>query len=273
LDIKTKILVNKFKNISYFKDLEDYISDRVNENKLDYDKLKYLYDNLYKGRSEFIKQNIYPVGEFLSSGYSFEECEKITDLLEDATGKTIFFYEKKEQGHRFNKLFVDLKFSFDKYNEFIKCGNSKDIAFEKLKFELDNTPLKLREIIVTLSSNKYIYHSEMESYCKYINDEMEKLRNDFREDTSKDEKLLKHFENDNPKNRFQSIRVAGTILAGIDLRNLQRENNNLTGAKEEYPYNDKQLKMIDLFNRLENTMEKAEQYIELNYDQENNIEM
>lgn len=31
--------------------------------------------------------------------------------------------------------------------------------------------------------------------------------------------------------------------------------------------------MIDLFNRLENTMEKAEQYIELNYDQENNIEM
>ena len=78
LDIKTKVLVNKFKNISYFTDLEDYISDRVNENKLDYDKLKYLYDNLYKGRSEFIKQNIYPVGEFLSSGYSFEECEKIT---------------------------------------------------------------------------------------------------------------------------------------------------------------------------------------------------
>ena len=130
MDIKTKVLVSKFKNISYFTDLEDYISDRVNENKLNYDKLKYLYDNLYKGRSEFIKQNIYPVGEFLSNGYSFEECEKITDLLDDATGKTIFFYDKKEQGHKFNKLFVDLKFSFDKYNEFIKCGNSKDIAFE-----------------------------------------------------------------------------------------------------------------------------------------------
>ena len=31
--------------------------------------------------------------------------------------------------------------------------------------------------------------------------------------------------------------------------------------------------MIDLFNKFENAMEKAEQYIELNYDQENNIEM
>ena len=64
---------------------------------------------------------------------------------------------------------------------------------------------------------------------------MEKLRNAFREDTSKDEKLLKHFENDNPKNRFQSIRVAGTILGGIDLRNLQRENNNFNWYKRRIP--------------------------------------
>ena len=70
MDIKTKILVSKFKNNSYFVDLEDYISERVNEEKIDYKKLKYLYDNLYKGHSEFIKQNIYPVGEFLSAGYS-----------------------------------------------------------------------------------------------------------------------------------------------------------------------------------------------------------
>ena len=58
MDIKTKLLVSRFKNVSYFKDIEDYISDRVNENKLDYDKLKYLYNNLYRGRSEFIIQNI-----------------------------------------------------------------------------------------------------------------------------------------------------------------------------------------------------------------------
>lgn len=56
-------------------------------------------------------------------------------------------------------MFVDLKFCFNIYNGFIQCGNSKDISFEKLKFE----------------------------------DEMDKLRDDFREDTSKDEKLLKYF--------------------------------------------------------------------------------
>lgn len=273
MDIKTKILASKFKNNSYFKDLEDYISERVNEGKLDYEKLKYLYDNLYKGRSEFIKQNIYPVGEFLSSGYSFEECEKITDLLEDATGKTIFCYEKEEQGYRFNKLFSDLKFCFDNYNEFIKSGNSKEIAFEKTKFELDITPLRLREIIVNLESGKYIYQSEMEHNLKYLNSEIEKLRNEFRENTSQDEQLAKYFENDNPKNRYQSIMVAGAILGGIDVRNLQRENNNLDGEKEEYPYNKEQIKMIDLYKRFENTIEKAENYIEINYEQENSMEM
>ena len=41
MDIKTKLLASKFKNNSYFKDLEDYISDRISEGKLDYEKLKY----------------------------------------------------------------------------------------------------------------------------------------------------------------------------------------------------------------------------------------
>lgn len=273
MDIKTKILVKKFKNVSYFSDLEDYISDRVNEGKLDYKKLKYLYDNLYKGRSEFIKLNIYPIGEFLSAGYSFEECEKIIDLLDDATGKSIFCYEKKEKGDRFNKLFVDLKFCFNNYDEFIKSGNSKEVAFEKMKFELDITPLKLRAIIEDLSSGKYIYHSEMENYEEYINKEMEKLKKNFRENTSQDEELKKHFENDNPKDRYQSIMVAGTILAGIDVRNLQRENNNLDGEKEEYPYNKEQIRMIDLYSRFEKTLESAERYVELNYEEENSIEM
>ena len=273
MDIKTKILVSKFKNNSYFVDLEDYISDRVNEGKLDYKKLKYLYDNLYKGHSEFIKQNIYPVGEFLSAGYSIEECEKITDLLEDATGKSVFCYNQKEKGYRFNKLFLDLKFCFNNYDDFIKSGNSKDVAFEKMKFELDITPLRLREIIEDLKSGKYIYYSEMENYEEYINKEMENLKKDFRENTSQDVELKKHFENDNLKDRYQSIMVAGTILAGIDVRNLQRENNNLDGEKEEYPYNKDQIRMIDLYSRFDKPLAAAERYVELNYEEENSIEM
>lgn len=268
MDIKIKLLISKFKNNSYFKDLEDYILDRANEGKLDYDKLKYLYNNLYKSHSEFIKQNIYPVGEFLSEGYSFEECNKIAELLEDATGKTVFCYNEKEKGDRFNKLFVDLKFSFDTYSNFIKSGNNKEEAFEKLKSELELTPLKLREIIVNLNSGKYIYQSEMEDYCKYINNEMEKLRTNFKENTIKDEILSKIFKNDNPKDRFQSITVAGVVLGGIDLRNLQRENNNLTGEKEEYPYTEEQIKMIDLYEKYESVMEKVEKELEQQYTED-----
>ena len=62
--------------------------------------------------------------------------------------------------------------------------------------------------------------------------------------------------------------VAGTILAGIDVRNLQRENNNLDGEKEEYPYNKEQIRMIDLYSRFEKTLESAERYVELNYEED-----
>ena len=143
----------------------------------------------------------------------------------------------------------------------------------KTKFELDVTPVRLREIITELSSGKYIYHSEMEDNFKYLNSEMDKLRNEFRENTSQDKQLTKHFENDNPKDRYQSIVVAGAILGGIDVRNLQRENNKLDGEKEEYPYNKEQIKMINAYKNFESTIQKAEQYVELNYEQEDCIEM
>ena len=151
-----------------------------------------------------------------------------------------------------------------------KRGEKLDI---KTKFELDVTPVRLREIITELSSGKHIYHSEMEDNFKYLNSEMDKLRNEFRENTSQDKQLAKHFENDNPKDRYQSIVVAGAILGEIDVRNLQRENNKLDGEKEEYPYNKEQLKMINAYKRFENTIQKAEQYLELNYEQEDCIEM
>jgi len=273
VDIKTKLLVSKFKNVSYFGNLESYILERVNENKLDYNKLKYLYDNLYNGYSEFIKQNIYPVGEFLSEGYSFEECEKLTDLLEDATGKTVFCYDKKEQGYRFNKLFADLKYSFDRYDEFIKSGCSKDIAFEKTKEESSSTPRMLKNYIVILEDGKYLYNSEMQDCFQYLTEEMKKLENDFKNSTSKDTKLQKYFENDIPSDRYKNIRIAGAILGGIDLRNLQRENNNLDGEIEEYPYSEEQIKMIDLYTKFENTMKKAEEYMSKNCEQEDDMEM
>lgn len=264
MDLKTKIIASKFKNTSYFTNLEDYIKEKNLENKLDYEKLKYLYDNLYNGFSEFIKQNIYPVGEFLSAGYSFKECEDISNILEDATDRTVFFYQKREQGYKFNKLFVDLKFSFDTYDRLRRQGNDNMQALERVKYELEIVPLYLRNIIEQLRSGKYIYHTEIESYYEYLNTQMENLRKSFEENVNEDQELKKYFEEITQSN-YKSIIVAGVILGGIDVRNLQRENDNLNGEMEEYPYNREQIKMIDSYKKFENTLEDLERYVELNY--------
>lgn len=259
MDIRTKILVSKFKNNSFFTDLEDYIKERVSENKLSYDNVKYLYNNLYKGYSEFIKQNIYPVGEFLADGHSIEECEKLADLLDDATGKSVFCYEKKENGYKYNKLFLDLKFCYDTYHSFIKYGESKDEAFKKTKYELSTTPLQLREIIVNVNSDKYLYFSELEHYSRYLLDEIGKIRNGFEKIIEQDENLEEHFEDDFDKRRCRNIVSASSIVRGIDLRNFQRERGFLKGEKEEYPYNKEELKLINLYRKFADTFEQEQQ--------------
>ena len=73
MDIKTKILVSKFKNNSYFVDLEDYISERVNEEKLDYSELR---EEIHKILCDFLSYE-HPLqndGEF-----DFEFLEFRTD--------------------------------------------------------------------------------------------------------------------------------------------------------------------------------------------------
>ena len=78
-----------------------------------------------------------------------------------------------------------------------------------------------------------------------------------------DKELAKYFSNDVSANKYQDIITATAIVGGIDLRNLQRENKNLTGEKEEYPYNDEQLKMIDQYNKIEKICEANENELEM----------
>ena len=272
MDIKTKLLVSKFKNNSYFTNLSEYIQDKVNNDNLSYENLKYIYNNLYRGHSEFIKQNIYPVCEFLKEGYTFEETEKIAGLLSDATGKTVFCYNEREKGDKYNKLFCDLKFAYDVYDRYIKLGNSKEKAFEIVKNEIELTDENQRFIENSISMNK-LYETEAKSSYKEISKEMDKLRDQFEKSSSNDKKLSDYFNNSNNKPRtYTNIVVAGVILAGIDVRNLQRENNNLDGEMEKYPYNEEQLKMIDRYDRLDDTLQKIEQYMEMNYTQEESFE-
>lgn len=50
---------------------------------------------------------------------------------------------------------------------------------------------------------------------------------------------------------------------------MQRENNNLDGEIEKYPYTKKQLEMIDEYNTIIKEQEILEEYAKQNYTEEN----
>ena len=114
-------------------------------------------------------------------------------------------------------------------------------------------------------------HNEIKKEYLENEKELESLRTEFKENTIKDKELLEHFKNDNPPYRFTSIIVAGSILAGIEVRNIQREAGNLEGEKEEFPYTEEQIKMIDRYNELEKRQEDLER--EYEQSEEEDMEM
>lgn len=98
--------------------------------------------------------------------------------------------------------------------------------------------------------------------------EMNRLKFEFKQNTINDKKLQEHFKNNNQVDRFSDIMIAGTILGGIELRNEQRKNNNLKGKKEEFPYTEEQIKMIDRYYELERKQEKLSNQIEENIEED-----
>lgn len=75
-----------------------------------------------------------------------------------------------------------------------------------------------------------------------LENKQKQLKKKFEKITLKDKKLKKHFKD--KKTRYEDIVVASAIVGGIDLRNV------LNNKKEKYPYNRKELKMIDKFYKL-----------------------
>lgn len=262
MDIKTKLLLNLMHNNDYFTNLNEYLTDMVNKDKLSYKNLEYLYNKLYLNKSQYLKQNIFPVCQFLIKGYSIEETEKLAKLLPDANKLTVFCYEEKERGYLYNKLFMDLRFVYLQYDEYIKNGCDKERAFEIVKEDIENTTIKQRQVEVNVKEQEITSRKELEKICDEIYEQMQRLRIDFEKNTINDKKLVEIFKEDNTKGRFSSIMVAGTILAGIELRNTWRDNGKLEGEKEIFPYNKEQIKMIDKYNRMQETLEKIEWYAE-----------
>ena|GEM_PF-2284729 len=275
MDIKTKLLLNLMHNNDYFTNLNDYLTDMVNKDKLSYKNLEYLYNKLYLNKSQYLKQNIFPVCQFLIKGYSIEEAEKLAKLLPDANKLTVFCYEEKERGYLYNKLFMDLRFVYLQYDEYIKNGCDKERAFEIVKEDIENTTIKQRQVEVNVKEQEITSRKELGKICDEIYEQMQKLRIDFEKNTINeinDKKLVEIFKEDNIKGRFSSIMVAGTILGGIELRNIWRDNGKLEGEKEIFPYNEEQIRMIDKYDRLQETLDKIEHYAEYILENEEEFE-
>ena len=145
MDVRTKLLTMRFRNNSFFLDLHDFIKEKVNYGELSYKNLKYVYKKMYRHKSLFIKQNLFPVVEFLCKGYTPAESRSLAKLLEDATDKTIFCHGKREKNYVYNKLFKDLCFAYNRYDYYRKKDNPPVIARRLVKQEIENTSIQQRE--------------------------------------------------------------------------------------------------------------------------------
>lgn len=272
MDIKSKIVLGLFNDNSYFTNLKEYVTEMVENEKLSFQNLKYLYSKMYIGKSEFIKQNIFPVSEFLIKGYSTKEAEKIAELLPDAYKLSIFCDNKKEIGHIYNKLFTDLKFAYNIYDKYRNIESTKERAFDIVAKEIQNTDKRQREGEAKIYESKFDLDDTREFYDDIL-DKIDKLSEEFKNITLKDDKLKEYFKNTSSEETYSSIMVASSILGGIDLRNLQRENGKIDGEKEIYPYTNEQIKMIDKYSRLQETVDIIEQYAEQNFSEEDEMEI
>lgn len=161
---------------------------------------------------------------------------------------------------------IEYCFDFEKYGRDASISNNitlLDNGFLDMKDTLNLESFSKEEIIEQV--NEQFIQEEYNIKTKPIVDKMDKLRNKFQELTENDISLKEHFKNDM---RFTSIKVAEAILAGIAVRNLQREYGNLEGEFESSPFSNELEEMIDEYTRLEKQIEYVEQEIESKYEKE-----
>ena len=197
--------------------------------------------------------------------YNFEGSEYCSMFSkEEKYGYTL----AEENG--IHKLLVDngieYCFDFEKYGR-DACINNNITLLENGYLDLSDT-LNLQAFSkeeIQEKVDEYFIQEECEIKVKPILNKMDKLRNEFKKITSNDQKLTEYFKEDK---RYTNIRVAGVILAGMAVRNLQRENGNLEGELEYSPFSKEQEKMIDDYTELEKMVEYIEQEVESEYAKE-----
>ena len=173
--------------------------------------------------------------------------EKMYDTPEKYIIATNFNIETKSWD--FGSYYYSFQDAIEEFTERVLNNRHIKSSRQKTTEELYDLSSKVSEMAHNtdrVAVNEYLQNQK----------EMAMLRYEFENNASNDKKLQEHFKNS--KDRFFDIMVAGTILGGIDLRNLQRDMGNLEGEEEKFPYNEEQLKMIDRYIELEHRQEELE---------------
>lgn len=155
----------------------------------------------------------------------------------------------------FGSYFENFQDALEEFTERVLSNKHLKSSKQKITEELYDLSSRVTELAHQTDNvvvNEYLRNEK----------EMQTLRNEFKQNTLNDKKLLEHFKNDKPTDRFSDIKVASSILGGIDLRNFQRELGNLDGEEEQFPYNEEQIKMIDRYVELEHRQEELDNDIE-----------
>lgn len=209
--------------------------------------------------------NVCMQAEMIYYSYYFEGVEYCSMFSKEEK----YGYSLAEE-NGIHKLLVDNNieycFDFEKYGRDASISNNIALL-EKGYLDLSDT-LNLQAFSkeeIQEKVDEYFIQEECEIKARPILNKMEKLSNDFKNITSNNQKLAEYFKENK---RYTSIRAAGAILAGIAVRNLQRENGNLEGELENSPFSKEQEKMIDDYTELEKMLEYVEQEVESEYDKE-----
>lgn len=179
--------------------------------------------------------------------------EKMYDTPEKYIIATNFNIEGKSWS--FGSYYNNFQNALEEFTERVLSARNLQSTRQKITEELYDLSTKVSEI--AYSTDKVDVNEHLENQK-----EMEKLRYEFKQSTIDDKNLQEYFKADSPTDKFSDIMVAGAIIGGIDLRNLQREFGSLKGNKEKIPYNEEQIKMIDRYTELQHRQEEIDNIIE-----------
>ena len=196
------------------------------------DKIPY-YNYYFEGMSNF-----HNISNDEKIGRTMAEVNGLYDILEKNKVENFFDFER--YGEQFSYNYELLENGYIEYTDEVNKNLYSDEGIE----------LRIKSI---LKEEKII-------------NKMKLISEKFKNDTKNDENLQKVFKDTRNKDVYYYIKVAGVILAGIDVRNLQRENGNLEGELEHSPFSKEQEKMIEEYTKLQNELEKEQQEMEIDIE-------